>query len=278
MLKQRNGFFVAVIAAAAFCLAFPLTFFAWSGRSNENADAAAPNGCIVMRADDKSVIYGENIHTSMPMASTTKVMTALLVIENCKLGETVTVDKSAVGVEGSSVYLKEGEKLTVKELLYCLMLRSGNDSAVALAVYVAGSVENFVDMMNIRAESLGLKDTHFANPHGLENENHYTSCYDLCYLSCYAMNNPRFREIVGTKAVNVGSGESARYLVNKNKILNTYEGGNGVKTGYTKAAGRCLVAAAERNGIQLVSVVLNRYAMFDECRNLLDRGFMEIEG
>lgn len=240
---------------------------------NIKAAAYENSSFIVMEARSKKIIKGFNEHTSLPMASTTKVMTALIVIENCRMDEKVTVTKEAVGVEGSSIYLKEGEILTVEELLYGLMLRSGNDSSVALALHVAGSIENFAEIMNIRAQSMGLTDSHFVNPSGLHDPNHYTSAYDLCYISCEAMQNPIFRKIVSTKFITISKGESIRYFKNKNKMLYNYEGATGIKTGFTKKAGRCLVASANKNNTTMVSVVLNRGAMWAECSQLLDYGF-----
>lgn len=230
------------------------------------------SGSVVMDGNYQ-VLGGENYNVRMPMASTTKIMTALLVVENCLMEEKVTVPREAVGVEGSSIYLKEGEILTVKELLYGLMLRSGNDSAITLAIYTAGCVNNFVAMMNERAKGLKLCNTNFCNPHGLHSDNHFTSCYDLCFLSCYAMKNPIFKEIVSTQQTTVGQNESARYFQNKNKILKLYEGGNGIKTGFTKKSGRCLVASAEREGVLMISVVLNHSDMWNDAIKLLDIGF-----
>jgi D-alanyl-D-alanine carboxypeptidase (penicillin-binding protein 5/6) len=241
--------------------------------NDEKAYASDNSSYIVMEADKMEVLKSYNENAKLPMASTTKIMTALIVIENCKLDEKVTIPAQAVGIEGSSIYLREGEVLTVEELLYGLMLRSGNDSSVALALYVAGSVENFAIMMNIRAESMGLTNTHFVNPNGLHDDNHYTTSFDLGTIACVAMQNPIFRNIVGTKTTVIAEGESTRYLKNKNKILYNYEGGNGIKTGYTKKAGRCLVASAERNGVTMISVALNRSAMFEECSSLLDYAF-----
>ena len=251
--------------------------FAFVTKKEEGAFASGRSSSIVMRADTLGILKGQNYNVRLPMASTTKVMTALLICENCKPEETVVIPKEAVGIEGSSVYLKEGEKYTVKELLLGLMLRSGNDCAVALALYLGGSIDDFADMMNMRARSLELTDTHYVNPHGLHDKEHYTSCYDLCKLGCVAMKNPLFKEIVGTKLTTIGEGESRKTIANKNKILFRYEGGNGIKTGYTRAAGRCLVASAERNGVQLVSAVLNVPDMFGECERLMDYGFSLFE-
>ncbi len=245
-----------------------------------NSSALAENsknsGYCSMDARTEKVYFASNENVRLPMASTTKIMTALVTIENVKLDEKVKIPRSATGIEGSSVYLKEGEVLTVEELLYCLMLRSGNDAATALALFVAGSVDDFVTMMNITAERLELNNTHFANPHGLHDENHYTTAYDLCKLACFCMNNNEFKRIVSTKNVRVGQGESSRYLINKNKTLNSYRGGNGVKTGFTKKAGRCLVAASERENTQVVAVALNTPDMFEVCYNLMDKTFVKI--
>ncbi|NLL56822.1 MAG: D-alanyl-D-alanine carboxypeptidase [Clostridiales bacterium] len=235
--------------------------------------AADRSSYIVMEANSKTVLKGYNEHLRLPMASTTKIMTALIVIENCKMDEKVKIPPQAVGIEGSSIYLRQGEVFTVEELLYGLMLRSGNDASVALSIHVAKNVENFAKIMNVRAQAMGLKDTNFTNPSGLHDDNHYTSAYDLCYMSCVAMQNPIFRKICSTKMITVNKGESTRYFKNKNKMLNSYQGSNGIKTGYTKKAGRCLVASATKNDITMVSVVLNRGAMWQECANLLDFGF-----
>ena len=230
-----------------------------------------------MEVSTKRVLYGKNINQRLPMASTTKIMTGLAVLENSKLDEVVTIPRKAVGVEGSSIYLKEGEKLTVKELLYGLMLRSGNDAATALAIHTGKSVEGFVKMMNDKALSLGLKSTHFTNPHGLHNQNHFTSAYDLAYISATAMQNPVFAEIVGTKFITIGGMDGNRYLYNKNKLLKSYPGATGVKTGFTKKAGRCLVASSKRNGMEVIAVTLNSGPMFEECSRLMDKAHSEFE-
>ena len=260
-----------VLILIIFCL-----FFTFIPKFNHIANASNDSSYIVMNAKNYEVIDGDNIHLQLPMASTTKTMTALIVCENCLPDAIISIPKEAVGIEGSSVYLKEGDVFTVKELLYGLMLRSGNDAAVALAIFTAGSIDNFASLMNYKAEELGLCDTHFVNPHGLHDKNHYTSAYDLCKLGCYAMRNPLFKEIVGTKSISVGSDDNKRFWANKNKILNNYHGGNGIKTGFTKDAGRCLIASATRNDVTVVSVVLNRYNMFRECELLMDKAFAKL--
>ena len=267
--KNRKFFFISLITVLFFSFSLSLAIEA----SRREAQAANNSSYIVMRADTLEVIKGANYTIRQPMASTTKIMTALLICENCPPDKSVQITKESVGIEGSSVYLKEGETYSVKELLLGLMLRSGNDCATALAISLGGSVDNFVEMMNLRASQLGLKDTHYVNPHGLHHKDHYTSCYDLCKLGCIAMKNPLFKEIVGTKLSTIGKGEYKKTIANKNKILFHYDGGNGIKTGYTKAAGRCLVASAERENVKLVSAALNVPDMFGMCENLLDYGF-----
>ena len=235
--------------------------------------AARGSSYAVIEVGSLRLLKGENVSARLPMASTTKAMTALVVIENTPdLNAVVTVPDIAVGVEGSSIYLRKGEHLTVKELLYGLMLRSGNDAAVALAINTCGSVEAFADKMNEKARSLGLTDTNFVNPHGLSAKDHYTSAYDLAVIAATALRNPVFREIVSTKFITVESrdGGETRYFANKNKILYNYEGATGVKTGYTTEAGRCLIASSVRNGMEVVAVALNHYNYFDLCSSLMD--------
>lgn len=235
--------------------------------------AARGSSYAVIEVGSLRLLKGENVSVRLPMASTTKAMTALVVIENTPdLNAIVTIPDAAVGVEGSSIYLKKGEHLTVKELLYGLMLRSGNDAAVALAINTCGSVEAFADKMNEKARSLGLTDTNFVNPHGLSAKDHYTSAYDLAVIAATALRNPVFREIVSTKFITVESrdGGETRYFANKNKILYNYEGATGVKTGYTTEAGRCLIASSVRNGMEVVAVALNHYDYFDLCSSLMD--------
>lgn len=209
------------------------------------------------------------------MASTTKIMTALLAIELLEPEAVVTVPKEAVGIEGSSIYLIEGEQITVSDLLYGLMLESGNDAATALAIAAGGTVEHFVAMMNERAAELGLEDTHFSNPHGLSADDHYTTAYDLARLTCAALENETFAEIVSCKTKTISDGK--RYLSNHNRLLRSYEGCIGVKTGYTIATGRTLVTAAERDGLTLVAVTLNDRSDWADHTKLLDYGFANYE-
>ncbi len=204
----------------------------------------------------------------MPMASTTKIATAATVLRLCDdLQEIVTIPEEAAGIEGSSVYLKAGGCYTVEDLLYGLMLRSGNDCATALALHFGGSLSNFASAMNVTAQMAGALHTRFSNPHGLPAENHYTTARDLCYITRFAMADPNFQTIVSTRYY------KPRNWKNKNKMLYLYEGGIGVKTGYTKEAGRCLVSAAKRNDMTLICTVLNCSQTYERSSALLNDAF-----
>jgi len=234
----------------------------------------------VMEQNSKQVLYQKDMDTMRANASTTKIVTAITVIQNCaNLDEVITVHNKSIGIEGTSIYLRKDEQLSVRDLLYGLMLRSGNDSAVALAYHVGGSEEQFINMMNELCVSVGTKNTHFANPHGLDDKNHHTTAYDLALVTSYALNNPIFAEIVSTKhytipATNISE---VRYLTNKNRLLNSLDGCIGVKTGFTSRAGRCLVSAIKRNDITLVCVVLNCGPMFEESVELFNRAYNEYD-
>lgn len=222
------------------------------------------------------VLFSENGDTPLPMASTTKIMTAILAIEQGNLNDKVKTSNRAYGKEGSSIYLHLGEVMTLKHLLYGLMLRSGNDAATAIAEHIGGSEEGFVYLMNEKAAELGLEHTQFRNPHGLDAEGHYTSAIDLAKLSAYALRNPTFREIVKTKQIAVPNpNDKWNYSWgNKNKMLRFYEGADGVKTGYTTVARRCLVSSATRNGQQLTAVTLNDGNDWLDHEKMLNYGFV----
>lgn len=236
---------------------------------NTKTASANARSEIAMELTTGKVLSEGNADEKMPMASTTKIMTALVIIENCNLDEVITVDDRAVGVEGSSIYLKKQEQIDVRDLLYGLMLRSGNDSATALAIHHSGSIEKFAEIMTNRAKEIGAENTNFKNPSGLNDPNHYTTARDLCKIARQAMLNETFKEIVSTKSY---KGKFRSY-VNKNKMLNSYEGANGVKTGYTVKAGRCLVSSAERDGMDVVCVVLNCPDMYERSSAILDSCF-----
>jgi len=231
--------------------------------------------CLIERETGR-ILYGENYDIMLPMASTTKIMTALIAIENCSMDETVTTGDNAYGVTGTSMYLQRGETLTMRQMLQGLLIRSGNDAAVAIAEHIDGSSEAFAARMNERAAQMGI-DAHFVTPNGLDAEGHGASALAMCRIAAEALSHPEFREIVSTKSVQMpwqGS-EYDRVLTNKNKLLANYEGATGVKTGYTSKAGRCLVFSAERDGMELVGAVLNCYTWFDSAEKLLDAGFAE---
>lgn len=234
---------------------------------------------IVIERTTGRLLFEKNADAQLPIASTTKILTAITVIENCDdVNETVIVPDCAVGIEGSSIYLKRGEKLRIVDLLYGLMLQSGNDCAVALACLTSGSVDNFAVLMNMVAQRAGAHNSHFANPHGLPNDNHYSTARDMAAISAYAMSNDLFREIVSTEYYKEcpSSEGGNRIIHNKNKILTMLEGGNGIKTGYTKAAGRCLVSSAERDGKEVICVVLSCGPMFEESCALINAAFEEL--
>lgn len=204
----------------------------------------------------KKVIYGKNEDVKSAMASTTKIMTATVVLENADLNQEVVVSKKAGWTGGSRLGLKSGDKTTIKDLLYGLMLRSGNDAAVALAEAVGGSVEGFAELMNKKAEELELKNTHFVTPHGLDNSEHYTTASELAILTDYAMNNETFKKIVGTKQTTIYINNQPRNIMNTNELLGVLDGVVGVKTGFTNNAGRCLVTETKRNSMDIIVVVL----------------------
>ncbi|MBQ8249782.1 MAG: D-alanyl-D-alanine carboxypeptidase [Clostridia bacterium] len=232
---------------------------------------------VVIEAETGRVVFEKDADTRRPMASTTKIMTALVAIESGDLSREITVDASAEGVEGSSVYLKAGDKITLEALVWALMLESANDAAAAIAIGVAGSVDAFADLMNEKAAELGLCDTHFTNPHGLSDDEHYTTARELAKLTAAALENETFKKIVSTASHRIEYGESVRNLHNHNKMLRIYDGALGVKTGFTKASGRCLVSAAERDGLTLIAVTLNAPDDWTDHTAMLDLGFSSLE-
>ncbi len=276
-MKTRLKVIFSILLA---CLVFSGVGFNALSNNNVEASSTSAKGMCVLEQDSKRVLYQKDMDTMRANASTTKIVTAITVIQHCdNLDEVITVHNKSIGIEGTSIYLRKDEELSVRDLLYGLMLRSGNDSAVALAYHVGGTEDKFVDMMNELCVDVGTKNTHFANPHGLDEDEHYTTAYDLALVTAYALNNPVFKEIVSTKhhtipATNISE---ARYLTNKNRLLNSLDGCVGVKTGFTSRAGRCLVSAIERNGITLVCVVLNCGPMFEESVALLNSAYNEYD-
>ena len=231
--------------------------------------AVSAQKAYVLDAVSGRVLYEKQPDARSLIASTTKIMTALIVCEQCNVLDRMRIPKEAVGIEGSSMYLREGEVLTLQELLYGLMLSSGNDAAVALAIYCGGTVEGFAELMNDKARVLGLTGTHFENPNGLDSPGHYSTARDLAVLAAYAMENPIFYKTVSAKNVKVGQ----RYLTNHNKLLWRVEGADGVKTGFTKAAGRILVSSATRGGRRLIAVTINAPDDWNDHTAFLEEGF-----
>lgn len=243
-----------------------------------NVELTSAKSMIVMETGSNKILYSKNELEKLPMASTTKIVTALTVLENCSnLDKIITIPLKATLVEGSSIYLKQGEELTVRQLLYGLMLQSGNDAAEALALEVGGSIENFAKLMNETAKKYGAENSNFVTPHGLDDKNHYTTAKDLAIITSAALKNKDFKDIVSTKSYKIPSGEKTmgRTLINKNKLLSSLEGCIGVKTGFTKKSGRCLVSACERNNMQVVCVVLNCGPMFEDSAKLINKAFEE---
>ena len=230
---------------------------------------------VLMDQATGRILFSKNAHEKLPMASITKVMTAILAIESGRLGDTVKVSEYASLVEGSSVDLEAGEEKTLEELVYGLMLRSGNDAAIAIAQHLGGSVEKFAEKMTRRAKELGAAHTKFMNPHGLHHEEHYTTAYDFGLLAVHAMSLPVFREITATKEKKITwpGRPYDRSLRNQNKLLTMYDGADGIKTGWTTPAGRCFVGSAMRDDWRLVSVVLNAPQMWEDTTELFDFGY-----
>lgn len=260
---------ICLLTVVSLCFMLSAEVFAELGLSAASA--------VLIDASSGRIIYEKDANSRRPMASTTKIMTALVALESGNTDRTVTVPAEACGVEGSSIYLAAGDKVTLKDLIWAVMLESANDAATAVAIEVGGSVEGFADMMNSRAAELGLSGTHFTNPHGLDDEEHYTTASDLAKLAATALENEQFREIASTYRHTITVGEKSRYLLNHNKMLKLYEGSIGVKTGYTKHCGRCLVSSAERDGVRLVAVTLNAPDDWRDHAAMLDYGFSTLE-
>ncbi len=238
------------------------------------APSLSAESAVLIEARDGNILCEKNAHQRMAMASTTKIMTALVAVESGKLDRVVSVSADAVGVEGSSIYLYGGEKMTLCDLLAAMLLESANDAAAAIAIEVGGSIDGFCDMMNAKAEELGLENTHFKNPHGLYDEEHYTTAYELALIAREVLKNEVISKIVATKKMTVEPVEGAtRLLYNHNKLLSMYEGATGIKTGFTKKSGRCLVGSATRDGLELISVTLNAPDDWNDHKRLFDFGF-----
>lgn len=241
----------------------------------ENPPSTGAVSAAVLSADTGEAVYLKNADKILPMASTTKIMTALVAIEELSPDTVFTVPAEVCGTEGSSIYLTPGEKITIRDLLYGLLLESGNDAACAIAIACSGSVEDFVNLMNKRASEMGLINTSFENPHGLSSENHRTTALELSKIAYHAMKNPIFREIVGTKnyVVTDENNQPVKYFSNHNRLLSSYPGATGIKTGYTIASGRCLVTSALREGTEFIVVTLDDRTDFRDHAQMLDFAF-----
>ena len=249
------------------------------GRHGTGAPGISASSAIVIDAEDGSVLYEKNADKKAYPASTTKIMTAMLTLETLdKLDsppeQKVVIPSEAVGIEGSSIYLAPGEEVRIIDLLYGMMLRSGNDAATALAIIIGGDTEHFAEMMNVRASEIGCTGTNFLNPSGLYDENHYTTVRDMAMIAREAMKNDIFREIAAAEDYTAErEADKYNYFYNKNKTVHQYEGGDGIKIGYTKASGRTLVASAEREGRRLICVVMNAPDWFNDAYSLMDYCF-----
>ena len=272
-MKENHDKLIAALIIAT--LIFSLfTIYAYSAQKTEVRVSA--KACALYNPQNCEFLYTKNENARLSMASTTKIMTAIVAIESVDLSKMVTVDDRAIGIEGSSIYLKSGEEISVHALLYALLLRSANDAAAALAYDISGSIEAFSSLMNDKCTELGLSDTHFENPHGLDAQNHYTSAHDLAIISAYAISNPTFKEICSTRKIKIDSSLESRILINHNKLLSLYDGCIGIKTGYTKKSGRSLASAAEKDGNTLICVTINAPDDWNDHKKLFDFGFSQI--
>ena len=233
--------------------------------------------CVIEKNTHR-ILYAKNQDTKLANASTTKIATFLTILKHCdNFDKIITIDNRAIGITGTSIYLKQGEKLSIKELLLGMMLVSGNDAATALALSISPSVEEFAILMTKEAQKCGAFNTTFKNPHGLDEDGHFTTAYDLALITAECYKYDIFKEIVTTKTAKISNVTGYRYLKNKNKLLNTLDGCVGVKTGFTNNAGRCLVSSAERDNMQVICVVLNCGPMFEESYSLLEKSFQEYD-
>ena len=264
------------IISVLLAMCFVMPFFVIRASADELSLSA--KSAVLIEAETGTVLYAKNAEERRAMASTTKIMTAILTIEAGDLDRRFTVDPYAIMVEGTSMGLREGDIVSRRDLLYGILLPSGNDAANAAAVSVSGSMSAFVKKMNEKAEQLGLENTHFVTPSGLDADGHYTTALDLANLTAYAMQNELFREIVSCKSkqLEFGNPPYKRWLYNSNKMLSRYEGAIGVKTGFTDNARRCLVSAAERDGVTLIAVTLNAGDDWNDHTKMLNRGFGQV--
>lgn len=254
-------------------------FFSPGSSPRAGSPEISAEAALVLDWNSGRILYAKEPHLPLPMASTTKIMTALLALEKGSLKDTVVTSARAAQTGGSSIWLEEGEKKTLEELLYGLMLRSGNDAAAAIAEHISGDEGSFAQLMTRRARELGARDTVFKNPHGLHHPEHYTTAYDLALISAWAMRLEDFRLITATPSIFISwpGHPWDRCLYNQNKLFELFPGAEGIKTGWTTPAGRCFVGAARRGGRRLISVVLNAPQMWEDTVLLLDFGFQNFD-
>lgn len=243
--------------------------------SNEEKIKLTSVAAIVMEQSTGRVLYEKNMRKKVKIASTTKILTAIVAIENGNLSDKVNISKKAAGTGGSEVGVVAGSEVTLESLMYGMLLKSGNDCAVAIAEHIGGSVENFVKMMNEKAYEIGAKDTNCTNPHGLDTDNNYSTAYDLALITSYAKTNDTLAKMLGTKSITVNFDKTPKYLANTNRLLSTYVYCDGGKTGFTNMANRCLVATAKKEDLEIVAVILGANTTdirFSECKELLKYG------
>lgn len=259
-------FFIAMLTTAVLIMIYPMT-----GQASPKPSVSA-NNAVLMEQSTGNVLYETKAHEKQSVASITKVMTAIIAIESEQMQETATASRRAVYEEGSSIYLEQGEKMTVEDLVYGLMLRSGNDAAITISEEIGGSVEGFVYLMNEKARWLGMTNTHFDNPHGLESDSHYSTAYDMALLMRYALDNEQFRKIANT--VTHQADNRSYEWKNKNKLLTQYyEYCIGGKTGFTRKAGRTLLTAANKQDTELIAVTLNAPDDWQDHIGMYEWGF-----
>jgi D-alanyl-D-alanine carboxypeptidase (penicillin-binding protein 5/6) len=267
---MKRSFVAVLVVILAMASLVGMTSRVQAATSSITADAA-----VLLDARTGTILYGRSPYERRPPASTTKILTAIVALEKGYLSDVVTVSPSAAWTEGSSIYLRTGEKLTLEALLWGALMESGNDACVAIAEHIAGSEKGFSQLQNAKARALGAWDTHFVNPHGLPDPDHYTSAYDLATIARYSLRNSKFQEIVRSQEQTLKGPEGSRTFYNTNRLLWSYSGADGVKTGTTAEAGQCLVASATRAGRQLVAVVLHSDDRWSDAIALLDYGFQE---
>lgn len=273
---NNNKLFLTVVLLLVLMFMFNMYIY------NKNSDfikvnAYSARSVAVLDVNSGRVLLAQNEHQQLAMASTTKIMTAIVAIENSQnLDEMVNINDKAVGIEGTSIYLRKGEKMPLRELLYGLMLASGNDASLAIAYHIGkGDLDIFIDLMNEKAREVGAKNTLFANPHGLDAKGHFTTAYDLAKITAYAQQNADYADITGTRKVQITSTPEGnnRFLLNKQRLLKSYEWCIGGKTGFTDNAGRCSVSVAKKDGLELVCVVLNAPNMFEDSEQAFNSVF-----